>query len=255
MPPSDLRTPRTTVKRLPKRGLYDRGAVDAILDEGMVCHVGFVHDGQPFVLPTGYARLGDTVYLHGSPASRMLTTLSSGVPVCVTVTLLDGLVLARSAFHSSMNYRSVVILGTASPVTDRDRKLVAMRALVDHLIPDRWPDLRPVTDKELRATLVLELPLREASAKVRTGGPVDDEEDYALTMWAGVVPLGLAPRTPIADERLPSAAPVPAYARRYRRPTPPETRRAGAPADQASIGVAGTPRRSRGDRPSISRSG
>jgi len=184
----------------------------------MLCHVGFVHDGQPFVLPTGYARQHDTLYLHGSPASRMLRTLSAGVPVCVTVTLLDGLVLARSAFHSSMNYRSVVILGTASPVTDPDRKLDAMRALVDHLIPDRWPDLRPITDKELNATLVLQVPLAEASAKVRTGGPVDDEEDYDLPMWAGVVPLALTPSPPIADERLSATTPVPAYAGRYRRP-------------------------------------
>ena len=218
MPTRPLKTSRTTVKRLPKRGVYDRATVDAILDEGMLCHVGFVHDGQPFVLPTGYARQGDSLYLHGSPASRMLKALSEGVPVCVTVTLLDGLVLARSAFHSSMNYRSVVILGTATPVTDRDRKLDAMHALVDHLIPRRWPDLRPISDKELKATLVLELALTEASAKVRTGGPNDDEDDYALPMWAGVVPLALTPSTPIADERLRTATPVPAYARRYRRP-------------------------------------
>jgi nitroimidazol reductase NimA-like FMN-containing flavoprotein (pyridoxamine 5'-phosphate oxidase superfamily) len=207
------------VKRLPKRAAYDAATVNAILDEALICHLGFVHDGQPYVIPTGFARDGDTLFVHGSPASRMLRTLAAGVPVCVTVTLLDGMVVARSAFHSSMNYRSVVILGSATPVLDRDRKLHAMRALVDNLIPGRWDDLRPITEKELRATDVLEIPLQEASAKLRTGGPSDDEEDYALPIWAGVVPLALTPSRPIPDERLAAGISPPSYVRGYRRPT------------------------------------
>ena len=162
------------MKRLPKRAAYERDALNAILDEALICHLGFVHEGQPYVIPTGFARDGDTLFVHGSPASRMLRTIATGVPVCITVTLLDGMVVARSAFHSSMNYRSVVILGRATPVLDRERKLHAMRALVDNLIPGRWDDLRPITEKELRATDVLEIPLQEASAKLRTGGPNDD---------------------------------------------------------------------------------
>jgi nitroimidazol reductase NimA-like FMN-containing flavoprotein (pyridoxamine 5'-phosphate oxidase superfamily) len=216
---STLRTARTTVKRLPKRAAYDPATVNAILDEALICHLGFVHDGQPYVIPTGFARDGDTLFVHGSPASRMLRTLATGVPVCVTVTLLDGMVVARSAFHSSMNYRSVVIIGSATPVLDRDRKLHAMRALVDNLIPGRWDDLRPITEKELRATDVLEIPLLEASAKLRTGGPNDDEEDYALPIWAGVVPLALTPSRPVPDERLATGISTPSYVRGYRRPT------------------------------------
>src|SRR5438105_4768692 len=213
-----LKTRRTTVKRLPKRGVYDRRAIHAILDEALICHVAFVHDGQPYAIPTGFARDGDTLFVHGSPASRMLKSLAAGVPVCVTVTLLDGMVVARSAFHSSMNYRSVVILGTATPLTDPERKLRAMRALVDHLIPNRWDDLRPITEKELKATVVLEIPLTEASAKVRTGGPLDDEEDYALAIWAGVIPFELTAAAPIPDERMTERQEPPAYVRRYRRP-------------------------------------
>src|SRR2546430_11362946 len=221
MPADDarsLRTRRTTVKRLPKRGRYERETIYAILDEGMICHVGFAVDGQPFVIPTGYARDGDTLYLHGSPASRMLRSLAAGASVGVTVTLLDGIVVARSAFHSSMNYRSVVILGTATPVTGRDEKLHAMRALVDHLIPGRWADLRQITGKELNATLVLAIPLREASAKVRTGGPLDDEDDYELPIWAGVVPLSLRPAEPLVDEQLRTRIATPDYVSGYRRP-------------------------------------
>jgi uncharacterized protein len=213
-----LRTKRTTVRRLPKRARYERDVVNAILDEAMICHVGFVHEGHPYVIPTGFARDGDTLFVHGSNASRMLRTLARGVPVCVTVTLLDGLVVARSAFHSSMNYRSVVILGTATPMMDPDAKLAAMRALVDHLIPRRWDDLRAITPKELAQTTVLAIPLREASAKVRTGGPLDDEDDYALPIWAGVVPLSMTPKQPIPDERLTDAPAAPGYVRRYRRP-------------------------------------
>jgi nitroimidazol reductase NimA-like FMN-containing flavoprotein (pyridoxamine 5'-phosphate oxidase superfamily) len=212
-----LRTRRTTVKRLPARGVYERSAIEAILDEALICHVGFVHDGQPFVIPTGFARDGDSLFIHGSPASRMLKTLSGGVPVCVTVTLVDGMVVARSAFHSSMNYRSAVILGTATPVLDEDRKLPAMKLLVDHLIPGRWDDLRPITPKELKATLILEIPLNEASAKIRTGGPKDDEEDYALPIWAGVVPLALTSSPPVQDERLTRDIAAPDYVRGYRR--------------------------------------
>ncbi len=212
------RTDRTTVRRLPKRGVYDRAAIDAILDEALICHVGFVHRDQPYVIPTGFARDGDSLFIHGSPASRMLRALAGGVPACVTVTLVDGMVVARSAFHSSMNYRSVVVLGTATPVEDLGRKLHAMRMLVDHLIPGRWDDLRPITDKELKATLILELRLDEASAKVRTGGPIDDDDDYALPIWAGVVPLAITPSQPIADERLTPGVAEPAYVRGYRRP-------------------------------------
>jgi len=206
------------VKRLPKRARYDREVVYRILDEGLVCHVGFVAGGQPYVIPTGYARHGHVLYLHGSPASRMLRTLEGGAPVCVTVTLLDGLVVARSAFHSSMNYRSVVILGTATPVTDPEQKLPAMGALVEHLIPGRWDDVRRPNPKELRATSILALSLDEASAKVRTGGPIDDEEDYELPMWAGVVPLEVIPSKPIPDERLAPRRRAPRYLSTYRRP-------------------------------------
>jgi uncharacterized protein len=213
-----LKTKRTTVKRLPKRAHYERDVIHAILDEAMICHVGFVHDGHPYVIPTGFARDGDTLFVHGSNASRMLRTLGAGAPVCITVSLLDGLVVARSAFHSSMNYRSVVILGAASPVIDPDEKLRAMRALVDHLIPGRWNDLRPITKKELDQTTVLAVPLAEASAKVRTGGPIDDDQDYDLPIWAGVVPLALTPEPPLADERLLGGLRPPGYVRRYRRP-------------------------------------
>src|SRR6267142_3485599 len=173
-------TLRTQVKRLPKRGMYDHETVFKILDEAFVCHVGFVADGQPYVIPTNFGRVGDTLYLHGSAASRMLRTLSEGIPVCVTVTLVDGLVLARSAFHHSVNYRSVVILGTARLVDDPSEKMKALRIFTEHVMKGRWDDVRQPTEQELKATTVLALPLEEVSAKVRTGGPVDDEEDYAL---------------------------------------------------------------------------
>src|ERR1700757_4185056 len=182
-------TERTQVKRLPKRGKYDADTVHKILDEAFVCHVGFVVDGQPFVIPTNFGRVGDTLYLHGSAASRMLRTLSEGIPVCVTVTLVDGLVLARSAFHHSVNYRSVVILGTAGLVTDPAEKMEALRVFTEHVMKGRWDDVRQPTEQELKATTVLALPLEEVSAKVRTGGPVDDEADYTLPVWAGVLPL------------------------------------------------------------------
>lgn len=197
------KTDRTTLKRLPKRGVYERELVHAILDEAFICHVGFAVDGQPFVIPTGFGRVGDQIFIHGSQISRMLRTLAGGIDVCVTVTLLDGLVLARSAFHHSMNYRSVVIFGRASLVDDREMKLAALRAFSEHVIPDRWDEVREPTDQELKATAVLSLPLEEASAKVRTGPPIDDEDDYALPVWAGVLPFSLAAGEPVADPRLP----------------------------------------------------
>ena len=182
---------RIRVKRLPDRGRYDRGTIDAILDEGLVCHVGFVVDGQPLVMPTLYARNGDTVYLHGSSASRTLRELSAGVPVCVTVTLLDGLVLARSVFHHSMNYRSVMLFGTATPIPD-DEKRDALRTLTEQLAPGRWDEARQPTATELKATSILALPIDETSAKIRVGPPKDEPEDEDLPVWAGVVPVHLA---------------------------------------------------------------
>src|SRR5271170_5749772 len=182
-------TERTEVKRLAKRGVYDKVQVHAILDEGFLCHVGFVLDGQPFVIPTGYARSGEQLYIHGSAASRMLRTLAQGIDVCVTVTLLDGLVLARSAFHHSMNYRSVVVLGKARIVTDPGEKWAALRCFTNHVVSGRWDQVRQPVEQEMKATTVLVLPLQEVSAKIRTGPPIDDEEDYSLPVWAGVVPV------------------------------------------------------------------
>lgn len=213
-------TPRTTLKRLPKRGSHERETINSILDEAFICHVGFCIDGQPFVIPTGYARVGDRLFIHGSQASRMLRTLSAGVSVCVTVTLVDGLVLARSAFHHSMNYRSAVIFGMADIVEDRDEKLAALLALSEHFIRGRWQDVREPTDAELRQTTVLSLPIDEASAKIRTGPPLDDEEDYALNVWAGVVPLRMVAGNPIRDPRLPLEVAAPDYALHYHRPAP-----------------------------------
>ena len=211
-------TERTQLKRLPARGSYEREVVYRILDEGLVCHVGFVSNGSPVVIPTGYGRAGDTLYVHGSAASRMLRTLGDGVETCVTVTLIDGLVLARSAFHHSMNYRSVVVLATARPVVDRDDKRRALRAIVDHVVPERWNRVREPNEQEMKATTVLELPLAEASAKLRSGGPLDDERDYALPVWAGQLPLELVPALPIPDERLPVGVPIPKSVTAYRRP-------------------------------------
>ena len=210
-------TERTKVRRLPDRGKYDSESVYGILDEAFICHVGFVVDRQPYVIPTGFARVNDTLYIHGSAASRMLRTLADGVQVCVTVTLIDGIVMARSGFHSSMNYRSVVILGRAMQVERRDEKLAALAAFSEQVMPGRWKDLRETTDAELKGTLVLTLPLKEVSAKVRTGPPKDDEADYALPLWAGVVPLKLTSGTPIDDPRLPKGIEAPDYARNYKR--------------------------------------
>ncbi|HEY7510899.1 MAG TPA: pyridoxamine 5'-phosphate oxidase family protein [Vicinamibacteria bacterium] len=209
---------RVRVRRLPQRGVYDRGVVHAILDEALVCHVGFVVDGQPYVIPTIHARVGETVYVHGSAASRMLRTLREGVPVSVTVTLVDGLVLARSAFHHSMNYRSVIALGTATEVTDPVEKRAALDAIVEHVAPGRLAEVRAPSELEMKATLVLKLPLQEVSAKVRTGPPLDDEADYALPCWAGVIPLALQPLAPVADPRLaPGIEPSAAVRTRARR--------------------------------------
>ena len=190
------------MRRLPKRGSYDRETVYAILDEGVFCHLGFAVDGQPYVIPTSYGRIGDDLYLHGSSASRALRAVAGGAPACVAVTLTDGVVLARSAFHHSFNYRSVVIFGELEGVTDPDEKAEALRTFVDHVVPGRSDAIRGPTAQELKATAVVRLPLAEASAKVRTGPPVDDEEDYALPIWAGVLPLRTTTEAPIADDRL-----------------------------------------------------
>ena len=213
-------TKRTQVHRLPKRGAYDRETVYRILDEGLVCHVGFVADGKPIVIPTGYGRAGDMLYIHGSTASRMFRALGKGTDICVTVALLDGLVLARSAFHHSVNYRSVIIFGKASLLEDPAAKLEALRAFTEHVMPGRWEEIRQPSEKELQATTVLAIPLEEVSAKVRTGPPIDDEEDYMLPVWAGVLPLDLAPRPPLADDRLPQGIAVPEYLRKYSRKRP-----------------------------------
>jgi len=210
-------TPRTTLKRLPKRASYDREVINSILDEGFICHVGFSVEGKPFVIPTGYARVEDKLLIHGSQASRMLRTLSEGIEVCVTVTLLDGLVLARSAFHHSMNYRSVVIFGRATLVEDRTEKMSALFALSEHIIRDRWSDVRGPSESELRQTTVLSLPIDEASAKIRTGPPLDDEEDYGMEVWAGVMPLRLEAGQPIADPRLLPGIDPPEYVFNYSR--------------------------------------
>ncbi len=208
---------RTRLVREPDRAVYDRAAAYQILDEGFICHVGFVADGQPFVIPTGYGRAGDSLYIHGSAASRMLRRVDEGVAVCITVTLLDGLVLARSIFNHSMNYRSVVVLGTAVAVTDAKEKLEALRLLSEHILPGRWAESRQPNEKELKATLVMRLPIEEFSAKVRKGPPIDDEEDYAFPTWAGVIPLEMVAGKPMSDPRLDPGREVPAYARHYSR--------------------------------------
>lgn len=213
-------TQRTTLVRRPDRGTYDRSVVNAILDEALICHVGFAIGGQPFVLPTTHARVDDRLYIHGSVGGRMLKTLRRGAPICVTVTLIDGLVLARSAFHHSMNYRSVVILGAAREVEDETEKRRAFEALVDHVLAGRSAQTRQASAQELKATSVLCVPIEEASAKVRTGPPLDDKDDYTLPHWAGVLPLELLARSPVADPRLASGIPTPASLMGYRRAKP-----------------------------------
>jgi uncharacterized protein len=204
-------TERTQLRRLPKRGVFDRETIYKILDEGFVCHVGFTIGGKTFVIPTGYARVGDRLLMHGSSTSRMLRALSGGIEVCATVTLIDGLVMARSAFHHSVNYRSVVVFGVASLVVGEDEKIEALRAFTEHMVPGRWQEVRPPNKSELRATAILSLPIQEASAKVRTGDPVDAEEDYALDVWAGVIPLKLCADAPKNDARLKNGIDPPSY--------------------------------------------
>jgi nitroimidazol reductase NimA-like FMN-containing flavoprotein (pyridoxamine 5'-phosphate oxidase superfamily) len=210
-------TERTRVIREPQRGVYDRETIYKILDEGMVCHVGFAADAQPFVIPTLYARVGDAIYFHGSAASRMLRGAATGIPVCITVTLTDGLVLARSVFNHSMNYRSVVALGKATLVEAPAEKVDALHAFTEKILPGRWEDARQPNEKELKATSILKLPLTEVSAKIRSGPVQDDEEDYALPVWAGIVPLHVQAGTPTRDERCDPAIPTPAYAAKYSR--------------------------------------
>jgi nitroimidazol reductase NimA-like FMN-containing flavoprotein (pyridoxamine 5'-phosphate oxidase superfamily) len=217
MSQSHTPTPRTRVVREAERAVYDRDAAYKILDEGFLCHVGFVVDGQPFVIPTSYGRMGDSLYIHGSAASRMLRQVKEGVPVCVTVTLLDGLVLARSIFNHSMNYRSVVVLGKGTLVEEPVEKLEALRLLSEHIIPGRWDDSRQPNERELKATSILRIPIEEFSAKVRLGPAVDDEDDYSFPTWAGVLPLEFVTGTPIDDLRLAPGREVPRYVRNYSR--------------------------------------
>jgi uncharacterized protein len=218
MSTSEMPTARTRVVREPDRAVYDRETVYKILDEGFLCHVGFSVDGQPFVIPTSYGRQDASLYIHGSAASRMLRQLlKDGVAVCVTVTLLDGLVLARSVFNHSMNYRSVVILGKATLVEEPEEKLAGLRVLSEHILPGRWEDARQPNPRELKATSVLRVPIEEFSAKVRTGPPIDDAEDDSFPTWAGVVPLEMTVGAPIDDPKLDPARAVPAYLRNYSR--------------------------------------
>jgi len=208
-------TARTRVVRESVRAVYDRDAIYRILDDSFICHIGFAVDGQPFVIPTAFGRRDDQLYIHGSSASRMLRQMKEGAPVCVTVTLLDGLVFARSIFNQSMNYRSVVILGKAVLVDDPEEKLTALRILSEHILPGRWDDVRQPNERELKATSVLRLPIQEFSAKVRVGPPIDDEEDYSFPTWAGVLPLETKIGEPINDDRLDPGREVPAYVRNY----------------------------------------
>ena len=214
---TQMPTTRTRVVREPERGVYDRETVYRILDEGFICHVGFAVNGQPFVIPTSYGRRDANLYIHGSAASRMLRQMKDGVALCVTVTLLDGLVLARSVFNHSMNYRSVVVLGKGTLVEDPEEKLAALRTLSEHIIPGRWDDVRQPHERELKATSVLRVPIEEFSAKVRSGPPIDDEEDYSFPTWAGVIPLGIKVGDPINDPRLDPAREAPTYLKKYAR--------------------------------------
>ena len=212
-----IKTPKTRIKRVPKRGHYDFETIAKILDEGLVCQVGFVVDNQPFVIPTAYGRVDRCVYIHGAGASRLVKTLQTGIDVCFTVTLLDGLVLARSAYHHSMNYRSIVLFGKATTVTDEAEKMTALKAFTEHVIKGRWDQVRSPNPKELAETCVLSLPIAEASAKVRTGPPIDAEADYTLPVWAGVLPLALVPAAPVPDPRLLAAQQLPDNIRTYAR--------------------------------------
>ena len=210
-------TERTKIRRIPKRGSYEREQIYQILDEGFVCHIGFTVDEQPYVIPTAYARDGDNLIIHGSAASRMMRAMAWETDVCVTVTLVDGLVLARSAFHHSMNYRSVVIFGKAKLISGEEQKMEALRLFTEHLIPNRWTEIRPPNALELKATTVLSLPLDESSAKIRPGDPNDDEEDYEMSVWAGVIPLKITAEKPIDDARLKDGVSPPDYVSEYKR--------------------------------------
>lgn len=210
-------TERTRLRRLPKRGAFDRETVNSILDEAFICHIGFTVDQQPYVIPTAFGRVDDVLYIHGSSASRMLRTLSQGVEMCFTATLIDGLVLARSAFHHSINYRSIVVLGNATLVESNEEKNLALEAITNHIVPGRWADVRWPTELELKATSVLKMPINEASAKIRTGPPIDDEEDYAMNIWAGILPVELTAGDPIDDARLDNGSVPPSNITNYTR--------------------------------------
>ena len=236
MKDSITRTERTRLRRLPKRGAFDRETVYAILDEAFICHIGFSVDGQPYVIPTAFGRIENDLYIHGSSASRMLRTLSGGVEMCFTTTLVDGLVIARSAFHHSINYRSVVVLGKATLVDDLDEKNRALEAVTNHIVPGRWADVRWPNELELKATSVLKLPIDEASAKLRTGPPIDDDEDYELDVWAGVLPLKFSIGIPLVDDRLKDGITVPENIAKYRRPKQKDGRPPG-PNDQNEVAI------------------
>jgi nitroimidazol reductase NimA-like FMN-containing flavoprotein (pyridoxamine 5'-phosphate oxidase superfamily) len=211
------RTEKNRIKRLPKRGSYDRESIYRILDEALICHVGFAEQGHPYVIPINFARVGDTILLHGAKASRLLKHVAGGHPVCVEATLVDGLVLARSVFHHSVNYRSVVLFGKGRPVEAEQEKLSALEAITEHLIPGRWKEARRPSRKELNATQVVAIKIDEASAKIRLGPPADDEADYALPIWAGILPLEEQALAPIPDERMPQSASLPGYIAHYSR--------------------------------------
>ena len=211
------RTDRNRIKRLPKRGRYDRQTIYRILDEALICHVAFVEKGQPYVIPTNFARVGDRIILHGAKASRLLKHVEAGHPICVEATIVDGLVLARSVFHHSVNYRSAVIFGKGHLIEDQQEKLTALQAVTEHLIPGRWQEARLPNRKELNATSVVSIPIDEASAKVRMGPPVDEQEDYSLPVWAGVLPLQETPLTPIRDELQSEEILLPQYVSQYSR--------------------------------------
>ena len=208
---------RNRIQRLPKRGHYDRETVYRILDEALICHVGFVEKGQPYVIPTNFARMDDTIVLHGAKASRLLKHIEAGHPICVEATIVDGLVLARAVFHHSMNYRSVVLFGKGRLLEEEQEKLAALKAITNHLIPGRWTEVRPPNRKEMNATRVVSIKITDASAKVRVGAPIDEQEDYALPVWAGVLPLQEAPLSPVRDEILAEDIPVPEYIQQYSR--------------------------------------
>ena len=214
---TQLKTDKTRVKRAPKRGIYDFDTIATILDEGLVCHIGFIANNQPFVIPTAYGRLDKTLYIHGAGASRMIQALDTGIDLCLSVTLLDGLVLARSAYHHSMNYRSVVLFGQAEAVHESDEKMAALKAFTEHVMKGRWDEVRSPNETELNNTVVLSLPITEASAKIRTGPPIDDPADYELPIWAGVLPLTQQPGTPITGPKMSVAAAVPQAVSAYSR--------------------------------------